>query len=489
MTNNQTRQRTEKKQRRSYTIEERAKYRQKASRQQALLLERLASEAIERFEISEQTAQSEPEREKASAATRSARHARVIARKILGCSSNENYFTATNLLSAAGELYDGYNVLAPCKSRLCPSCQVKQAKANYRRAVNFYDSVALKPEERWQNTTLTMPSLALSCTAAGDILGRAWFLFVRKIYYKKTFGGGIKGIEFKILKSRYHWHVHFFAFGLVINIDELKKHWTNSVQTAFEEAGQEFSPGSVDGYCIAHTREVTTRAEVEKVCWYITKSNSLENVPEEFLLEVAGVRRWKRMFELIGGSGAEALNVPVNMDSWLENEYPEDHDDIENELEPLCSVLETNNVCDSTDSDVHNSDGSCDADEFENEKAGQNEPEKSASSENWRDIVDRLGLDAFFLLLGIREKKQRLFRKAQLIKLHPQAVFTDLNGVIWYSPDKKVYGLADDVLPERLQDDADLPQTSLRWSVRGTITSYLKSLKGWVKNLFRRVFY
>lgn len=264
MINDQTKQQTEKNQQRFFTIEERAKYHQEASREQALLLDRLASEAIDHFEISEKTAQSEPEREKASAATQSARYARVTARKILGCSSNENYFTATNLLTAAGELYDGYGNLVPCRSRLCPSCRTKQAKANYKRAINFYDSVTLKPEELWQNTTLTMPLLALDCTAAGDILRRAWFLFIRKSYYKKTFGGGIKGIEFKITKSCYHWHVHFFAFGLDIDIKELKKHWTNSVQTAFDEAGQEFTPGSVDSYCVVHTREIATPPQLKK---------------------------------------------------------------------------------------------------------------------------------------------------------------------------------------------------------------------------------
>lgn len=493
MISNQIKQRTEKNQRRPFTIEERAKHHQEASREQALLLDRLASEALERLEISEQTAQPESERENASAAIRSARHARVMARKILGCSSNENYFTATNLLTVAGEPYDGYGVLAPCRSRLCPWCRTKQAKVNYKRAINFYDSVTLKPEELWQNTTLTMPSLALDCTAAGDILRRAWFLFIRKSYYKKTFGGGIKGIEFKITKSRYHWHVHFFAFGLAINIDELKKHWTNSVQTAFEEARQEFAPGSFDGYCVVHTREVTTRAEAEKICWYITKSNSLENVPEEFLLEVAGVRRWQRMFELIGSSGAEAddnaLNEPVDMDSWLENEYPGEDDNAEDELEPLCPLFETNNVCDPADSDALDLDGSCDSDGYENDKAGRNEPEKPLSGrEDWRDLVDRFGLEAFFLFLNNREKKQRLFRKAQLIKLHPQAVFKDLSGFIWYSPDKKDYGFADDVPPEYLEDDEDLPQPYIR-SVRGAITSYSNSLKGWVKNFFRRIFY
>lgn len=215
-------------------------------------------------------------------------------------------------------------------------------------------------------------------------------------------------------------------------------------------------------------------------------------MPEEFLLEVAEVRRWPRMFELIGAGGAgaddNALNKPVDMDSWLENEYSGGEGNLEDELEPLCSVLETNNVCDPADSGISGFDESCDGDGFENEKTNRTEPKKSLSSEAWRDMVDRLGLDAFFLLLNTRERKQRLIRKAQLIKLHPQAIFTDLNGLIWYSPNKKDDGFADEVPPQQSQDDADLPQAPLR-SVRGVITAYLKSLKGWVKNLFRRIFY
>lgn len=178
------------------------------------------------------------------------------------------------------------------------------------------------------------------------------------------------------------------------------------------------------------------------------------------------------------------------MASWFENEYPGECNEPEEDLEQLCSVLETNNVCDSADSDAPDLDENRDADGFENEKAGGNEPEKSLSrGGDWRDLVDQLGLDAFFLLLDTREKRRRLFRKVQLIKLHPQAVFRDLNGFIWYSPDKKDYGFGDDVLPENLEDVEDSPQPPLRSVRGGTITSYLKSLKGWVKNLFRRVFY
>jgi hypothetical protein len=54
--------------------------------------------------------------------------------------------------------------------------------------------------------------------------------------------------------------------------------------------------------------------------------------------------------------------------------------------------------------------------------------------QGWRALVAEIGYERYAILLEEQVRAARKKKKLQLIKKHPQATFTDLNGFCWYSP-------------------------------------------------------
>jgi hypothetical protein len=81
---------------------------------------------------------------------------------------------------------------------------------------------------------------------------------------------------------------------------ECRRVWSECVRQSFEEHEQEYH-GQADGDTWIKIRSVRNlESGVKEVCKYITKSSSWSKIDRSSLLEIALVRRWSRMFELIG---------------------------------------------------------------------------------------------------------------------------------------------------------------------------------------------
>lgn len=60
---------------------------------------------------------------------------------------------------------------------------------------------------------------------------------------------------------------------------------------------------------------------------------------------------------------------------------------------------------------------------------------KKPKKQGWRELVREIGFERYSILLAEQVRVAREKKKRQLIKKHPQATFTDLNGFVWYSPE------------------------------------------------------
>jgi hypothetical protein len=60
---------------------------------------------------------------------------------------------------------------------------------------------------------------------------------------------------------------------------------------------------------------------------------------------------------------------------------------------------------------------------------------KKPKKQGWRALVAEIGYERYSILLEEQVRVAREKKKRQLIKKHPEATFTDLNGFCWYSPE------------------------------------------------------
>jgi plasmid rolling circle replication initiator protein Rep len=356
----------------------------------------------------------------------------VHADRIKYCSEKVNYYTANDLNTSDGECYNGFSHLSACSSKLCIACNALASKRNKKTAAaaiagtelvrrtyrDYEDGGKVKiQQEQLRFITLTMPPLQDSCLYTLDILADAWERFRKTDFLKNYVSGFVRGSEFTTRKDgTYHSHIHLLAASVFIPEELIKKFWTKCVETAFQNAGIYFEPGTGSGFCVVNLRFVSSvDAALKEICKYITKAESWSEVPPEHLLEIAAVKRWPKMFSLGGKFGAtserlkqEAAAITTATAAGVERE----------------SYLDTTSV----------SDGFTKEELLEIAEA-EAALLKRKKKPNWRTLVRELGRERYLIVHAAQVSKQRQYRKRQLIEKYPLATFTDLNGVCWYSPE------------------------------------------------------
>ncbi len=81
--------------------------------------------------------------------------------KIWACCQYNNLYTADDLHTDDGDLYEGRGQLWACNSRLCPICIGRLAKRNRKISRHVVENEKLNVGENWYFITLTMPDLLL----------------------------------------------------------------------------------------------------------------------------------------------------------------------------------------------------------------------------------------------------------------------------------------------------------------------------------------
>jgi hypothetical protein len=254
--------------------------------------------------------------------------AMAAATLMLQCSHLENAWHADNLTNEFGETFEGVGTLYACGVRLCASCMVARQKIARRRAREGMGRVQLREGEKWFLVTLTVPTIAarrLSLFETMRVVYDAWHGFTKRGTWNAMARASIKGVEFTLggqheregrawdaERDGYHVHIHLLAAARWIDAGTLRREWSNYLLKAWRARGIEDTINTSDGLAVCHLRLVTNRkvrrggsvisrdGAIFEVAKYVTKAQSFLDIPEDQLLEVAAVRRWPRMFELLG---------------------------------------------------------------------------------------------------------------------------------------------------------------------------------------------
>jgi Replication protein len=356
----------------------------------------------------------------------------VLAQRIKKCASPSNHFIAKDLNNKSGECFDGFGNLFPCGSKLCHSCMTKAAQRNKKiaeEALNLiklqkklylpFDSTKKKVEkQRLRMITLTMPKVFLSCVESTELVIRAFDLF-RKLKFTETYlDGYIKTIEFTVREDKtYHNHIHLLAACFFIPEKIIKRLWRRCVQTAFIEKGLDWRNATknledADKLNVNLKLVDSIENSLKEVCKYLTKSESWENIPASHLLEVANIKRWRRMFELSGCFKKAAQWIKAKNEAIKEARREAANTESQNYLDTKCISAAENSS--------------------ENPELGI---KSLIKKESWRDRVKNLGVDAYLIILERQIEATQRVRKELLIEKYPLATFTDLAGFSWYEPD------------------------------------------------------
>jgi hypothetical protein len=260
------------------------------------------------------------------------------------------------------ELFDGVGVLAGCGSRLCPACSGDLRRRSRKRARAGLKAAEGAGGLRF--ITLTQPTpRGASLIKVLKVFQDAWRRLTKKQFWIDRAHGVVKGVEFTVNDLGYHVHAHLIVAGRYIERDKaqelktiewrqkrdakaaknnlkviekmpavgnLQDAWESSLRAAWSEADWLVVDSDADmasalaGGVFVDMRSVTAGVGVDvravrskrsrdftdtdisaadalkEVLKYITKSDSWLKLPDAHLVEVASIRRWSRMFELLG---------------------------------------------------------------------------------------------------------------------------------------------------------------------------------------------
>lgn len=226
--------------------------------------------------------------------------------RICLCASVANHFIAKDLHSEeTGELYDGYGRFWRCNSKLCEYCLSINAKRNRRKLFSRIINAENKYTYRYYFITFTFPHNHFPLLKSREIINRAWQLLRKRSYFRENILAGVKTEEFTFGKFGYNYHLHTLFHSKFLSFQKIREEWTLCLEIAFNEQKEALTIKTKDR--LAMIKIVTISANeksLKKICFelckYITKSDSWSKVPPKDLISVALIRRFNRMFELIG---------------------------------------------------------------------------------------------------------------------------------------------------------------------------------------------
>lgn len=226
----------------------------------------------------------------------------ALALRILACNTPANWFLADEAINyTTGEEYQARGQYWNCNSRLCTNCTSRHGARNRTKLLNAL--AVQKPErnERYSFVTFTIKNPNLDLRRTRDLMNRAWSLFQKRSLCVDLIKGGVKSEEFTLTANGYHYHLHCIFLHRYISYQELRRVWTDCVDVAFREQNLPIDVETRDGLLILVVKPLwdATRA-INEVCKYITKSDSWSKMRKDDLAEIGLIRRWFRMFELIG---------------------------------------------------------------------------------------------------------------------------------------------------------------------------------------------
>lgn len=296
--------------------------------------------------------------------------------------------------------------------------------------------------------TLTMPHLAgTSSLDETRRINAALTLLKKRKLWNDTMAGGVKGVEDALDFDGPHVHAHMLMLGSFIQREDLVEAWRECLDLA---TWQVYGYGlAEDTPVIVDVRQVKKKpngrpgvvswedalAEVTK---YVTKPSDFlkpdelgRKIPREVLLEICEVRRWPRMFELLGRcreprrasraperadaaqaaldsirraylTGA-AITVPESCGWELVESWDLQHDGPDELRKSIVHALK---------------------------ERGSQAPKKIRPP-SWRDLLDQISLSDWLGVMADRFRRGKQFRIGQLLDANPSAYLVTFSGQVF----------------------------------------------------------
>jgi hypothetical protein len=259
------------------------------------------------------------------------RFAYIHALRIYLCSSKKNIWIAEETEKSGIVQEAGFSGrLFRCRSVICPECSRKTICRNRRRALNAVTGTIVPENQNWRLITMTMPHIKADYNKTLKIFSRTWDLFRKLKFFVKNVTGGIKSIESKPSKTgtSHHIHLHLLAVTKFIEEKKFKELWKRCLKKALNENGLKYHENVlkdqlpiINIQLIKNKRGLSLYRQLQKICIYIIKSLETRNISNKCLLQIAGAKRWKRMFDLFGCCRIGAKNTSVsNTYDYLDND-------------------------------------------------------------------------------------------------------------------------------------------------------------------------
>lgn len=292
----------------------------------------------------------------------------ALSDRIRICTSRENWFIQPETLNMeTGELYEAGGPMWQCGSKLCPNCIAVQSRRNRKKLRDAVQKTKLKKNEKYHFVTFTIPNPNISLSETREIVNHAWSLFRKRKLCVDLFRGGCKSEEFTLSANGYHYHLHCLFISPWFSYHELRRTWTDCVEAAFKKFRRKFEARTVDGYCIVKSKPVANiDGVIFEVCKYITKSDSWAKLKANDLGEIALIHRWNRMFETFGDLAPRVVQ----------------------DREATPPIVHTTNLTDGS---------------------------SVTRQTYWRDLVRRIGLDAYRIMLRDEVKRTQSIRLEQIL--------------------------------------------------------------------------
>lgn len=174
----------------------------------------------------------------------------------------------------------------------------------------------------WKLLTLTMPHPAgLDTVGQLALLNGAFRRLGKRAEWLKAVYGGVKGVEDKLTAKGPHVHAHLLLLSRYLDREWIRGAWREALDAEAEKMGLDPLEYMSDGLPSVDVRRVVSKIKpgsdvrdpqatwedaLNEVSKYITKATDLlgetdgERIDPSVLLGLCDVKRWPRMFELLG---------------------------------------------------------------------------------------------------------------------------------------------------------------------------------------------
>lgn len=221
-------------------------------------------------------------------------HTRDIAWRLQRCADDVNIWFVND--PERGWLHGRF---WKCGSKLCSFCLSAESRRKRKALLDAIDRLP-KKLRKWHFVTFTIENPASTIGTTRQIVNDAWAKLRKRAMFSEV-RAVAKSEEFTVTKEGFHYHIHTLIDCKWIDYQLWRKAWTECVESSGGESRYLFGFQTVDGMLIVNVKPVRNPKDiVNELGKYITKSTCFRDLSRPTLNELAEVKRWHRMFELLG---------------------------------------------------------------------------------------------------------------------------------------------------------------------------------------------